>query len=291
MIEALESLLNRYVGGYLLLVVLGQVAAAFWVRRRRARIRRRRRRQGLDDTVLIDHSVRLSELRREAIAPALTLLATVLLGPFVIVALAALAGAPPSGEEKEAMVLVLLGLVLWLLWSGTNVARAFLGGLAFKTLVAVKHPLQVGDRVTLKGVTGKLTDIGIFFVVIRVGGGNLVSIPTDGLWSEVLVSLNAGGRSSRCVMHHYLSPAVTREQRQAAEDALWDAMQASPYLEPSRPIQVLISQRTRVIVLTAKAFAASTYEAPRFESDVARAFLDRCADEGIPLPSPCDAVD
>lgn len=290
MIETIEAMLNVYAGGYAALVVVTQIVVALVFRRRRQRVRARRRRQGLDDQVMIDHTVKLSELRQEAITPALALLATVLFGPFLIVALATLLGQAPSAEEREGLIIVLLGFVLWLLWSGTDVGKAFLGGLAFKTLVAVKHPIQVGDRVTLKGITGKLTDLGVFFVQLRVGGGNLVSIPTTGLWRETLVSLNAGGRSSRCVMGFFLSPIVTREQRQQAEDALWDAMQASPYLEPSKPIQVLVSQQTHAIVLTAKAFVASTYNQTVFESDVARAFLDRCAEEEIPLPTPYEVV-
>ena len=182
-------------------------------------------------------------------------------------------------------MILLLGLVLWLLWSGTDVAKAFLGGLAFKTLTAMKHPIQVGDRATLKGHTGKVAAIGVFFVQIRIAGGTLVSLPTNELWGETLVSLNAGERYSRSVTRHYLSPRVTRAQRQAAEDALWDAIQASTYLEPSKPHQIQISQDRRAIILTAKAFVASTYNANLFASDIARAFLDHCADAGIPLPN------
>ncbi len=283
MIKLIESLLNEYVATYLALVVLVQVVIALVFRSRRARVRKRRLRQGLDDTVLLDQTVKLSELRNEAFTPALALVLSIFLGPVVIVGLATLFGEHPSPEEREGIVIVLLGFVIWLLFTGTDVAKAFLGGLAFKTLVAVRHPIQVGDKVTLRGHTGKLTDIGIFFVTLRKGGTELVSIPTTKLWSEVLVSANAGGRFSRCVMEFYLSPDVTAAERQAAEDALWDAIQASPYLEPSKPVEVLIAQQKHDIILTAKAFVASTHNDSTFKSDVTRAFLDRSADEEIPL--------
>lgn len=291
MIETLESLINKYVLAYLALVVGGQVLVALVARSRRSTVRKRRLEQGLDEAVLIDHTEKLSEMRREAITPALALAATVFLGPFVVVGLARLLGGQLSSEEWEGLILVLLGLVLWILWSGTDVAKAFLSGLAFKTLVAVKCPLQVGDRLTVHGHTGKVTGIGIFYVTLRLGGGDLVSIPTQGLWSEVLISKNAGQRSSLCVMTYFLSPRVTQSQRQAAEDAVWEAMQASPYVDPSRPMRVYISQHARSIVLTAKAFVALTYNQALFESDVARAFLDRCAAEGIPLPCPSSGED
>lgn len=284
MIEAIESLVNHYVGAYLALVVGTQLLLAGLARRRRARIRRQRLRQGLDEQVLIDQTETLSELRRESVTQALALLGTIFLGPAAVIGGASLFGAELSPEERQGLAVLLLGLVLWLVWSGTDVAKAFFGGLAFKTLAALKRSIQVGDRVSVRGHHGRVTEIGVFFLDLRVGGGDLVSIPTRSLWSEALVSENAGERSSRAVMRHFLSPTVTAAQLRAAEDAIWEAMQASAYLEPSKPIQVIVSQRPGAVVLTAKAFVASTYNRSRFESDVARAFLERCAGEGIPLP-------
>jgi hypothetical protein len=84
-------------------------------------------------------------------------------------------------------------------------------------------------------------------------------------------------------MHFYLAPFATKQERQRAEDMIWDAIQASPYCETTKPMQIYLSQGPDTICLTAKAYVTSTYDDPLFKSDVTRAFLDIAADTGIPL--------
>jgi hypothetical protein len=112
------------------------------------------------------------------------------------------------------------------------------------------NPLQIGDRVTFKGHSGKVIRISTFFIILQTLDDDLVSVPTRELWSEVLVSANAGARSSLCVMPFYLAPFVSKPQRSHGQ-GLW----------------------------------ASTYDEPLFKSDVTRAFLDLASSEGIPLAS------
>ena len=99
-------------------------------------------------------------------------------------------------------------------------------------------------------------------------------------------SANAGARSSLCVIEFYLSPLVKREQRQQAEDAIWNAIQASAYFDPNLPLQIYLRQNLTSIQLTAKAYVASTYNEPLFASDVNRAFLDFASANDIALAVP-----
>lgn len=85
-------------------------------------------------------------------------------------------------------------------------AKGFLGGLAFKTLAAFKTPFQSGDRVTIKGSSGKVVGFDTFFVSLQTVNDDLVSIPTHTLWGEDLISANAGERSSLVVILFYLAP-------------------------------------------------------------------------------------
>ena len=124
-----------------------------------------------------------------------------------------------------------------------------------------------------------------FFVTLQTPNDDQISIPTNTLWSEVLNSANAGERASLCVASFYLAPFVTKEQRDAAEDAVWEAIQASPYYTPSKPMQIYFAQKPDSIELTAKAYVASTYNEPLFTSDITRAFLDFAARTDTPLSS------
>jgi hypothetical protein len=78
---------------------------------------------------------------------------------------------------------------------------------------------------------------------------------------------------------------VSAAQRRRAEDAIWDAIQRSVYWDFDKPMQIFLTQKREEILLTAKAYAASTYNEPLFKSDVYQAFLDFADKEGVPLAS------
>jgi hypothetical protein len=283
-----KTFLNGYVIVYLLTVVGGQLGCALWRRHEQKKTALRRLQQGLPDDVLLSAAQTLAENRRAALLDNAILLLTVIVMPFVLVAIAPEAGQKvAAGTEQNGVAIVFVGLLLWVLINGTDVAKAFLGGLAFRTVLAFKQPtpFQLGDRVTLKGIGGKVIAFDSFFVTLQTSNDDQISVPTASLWSDVLNSANAGERASLCVMNFYLAPFVTKEQRQAAEDTIWDAIQASPYYTPSKPMQIYFAQNPDSIQLTAKAYVASTYNEPLFTSDVTRAFLDFVAKKDIPVGS------
>jgi hypothetical protein len=275
-----ETLLNPYVMVYLLAVAGAQLGYGAWRKQKHQQVAARRRRQGLPDNIILSTAETLAEHKRDALLVGTILVLTVIVVPFVLFAIA-------PDPEQNGIAIVFVALLLWILINGTDVAKAFLGGLAFRTVLAFKKPtpFQIGDRVTLKGIGGKVIAFDSFFVTLQTLNDDQISIPTTSLWSDVLNSANAGDRASLCVMNFYLAPFVTAQQRLAAEDAIWDAIQTSPYYTPSKPMQIYFAQNPDAIQLTAKAYVASTYNEPSFTSDVTRAFLDFASARGIALAS------
>ncbi|MEL6815737.1 MAG: mechanosensitive ion channel domain-containing protein [Cyanobacteria bacterium J06598_3] len=274
---------------YLLVVVGTQVLYSWWRRQRNTVLTTRRRTRGLPKEILLNHAQQLAERRRLALIESALLLTTVVFFPFVLIAATHVFGAwfgtPPenASSEKTGLTITFVTLLISSLFSSPNVLKAFLEGLAYKTLAAFSVPFQIGDRVTIKGTSGKVIQLDTFFVVIETLKRERVSIPTYQLWTESVTSINGGGRDSLCEMVFYLSPRVSAAQRQAAEDIIWDTIQASAYLEPSKPIQIYLSQTAETIQLTARAYVASTYNEPLFSSDVTRAFLNFAHEKKIPL--------
>jgi small-conductance mechanosensitive channel len=277
--ETLKLLQNIYVLIYLVIIFGGQVLLAWWRGFKRRQIVLRRRAQGLSDDVLLGTSERLVERKREALVESAWLLLTILLVPFVLLQLTENTG------QKQGIALAFIVVLVWALVNGTDVAKAFLSGLAFKTLVAFRTPFQIGDRVTLKGIGGKVVKFNTFFVTLQTADDDQISIPTSTLWNEVLSSANGGERSSLCVMNFYLAPFVSASQRQAVEDTIWEAIQASSYFEPGKPMQIYLSQNPDSIQLSARAYVASTYNELLFKSDVTRLVLDVTAKQGFALAS------
>lgn len=275
-----ENLLHPIVGAYLAVVVLAQILLAAW-RYLKARTQEsRRRRQGLGDQVLVHTQSRLETLRRKAIVESTLFVVTVFGAPFVLLAIWG-----GDSAARQGLAIHFAALLIWVLVTGSEVGKAFLGGLAFRSLAAFSRPLQVGDRATIDSHMGKVVSLGVFRVSLQTTDDDTVSIPTASLWSKTVISANRGDRSSLCVMPFYLAPFTDSKQLDDAENALWDAVQASSYFAFTRPLQIYLEQRQEAIVLTAKAYVASTYDEPLFKSDVARLFLKKSIDLGLPLAS------
>jgi hypothetical protein len=281
----IESLRSPYILAYLAIIFAVVAVHSRWIHHRRRKTERRREKAGLPRDVLVDHAVDLQRRRRDSRNEALLLLGTILLAPVALTIFAGTYDTDHLETAQQGVALTFLVLLIWVLVNGTEVSKAYLGGLAFKTLAAFKAPFQVGDRVTLKGVSGRVTGFNTFFVTLQTQNDDQVSIPTSSLWDEVLSSSNSGARYSLCVIDFFLSPFVSGEQRQQAEDAIWDAIQASPYYDSSHPMQIYLRQTENAIQLTAKAYVALTYNEPLFVSDITRAFLAYAERTGLPLAS------
>lgn len=270
--DFLKQLNNGYVLAYVVLIIVIQGCYGWYRHCQAKRIGEQRQRLGLPEDILINQSKKLAELKKESITQALVLILPLIILPFVLAAIAKLLGMPPI--PAKGLLFTFLVFLGWLAFSGTDLAKATIGGIAFRTVMTLSNTVQVGDRVTIKGHSGKLVDVGIFYLTLVTVDDDKVCLPTNSLWGESLVSANDGDRSSLCVISFYLSPSVSSEQLQAAEDAIWDAIQASNYFEPTKPMQIYFQQHPQYIELTAKSYVASTYNEPLFRSEITRGFLD-----------------
>ena len=179
-----KMLLNVYVHAYVAVIVLVQGGYYLICRRRNAGVSARRAKAGLPDPVLVDHADRLIQQRRQTLMAAILLLLTLFGTPALLIVLAEYLEWPVDPEHRSGLLgvfLVLLGLLIF--WA-TDVAKTTMGGLAYKTLVAFKAPFQIGDRIAVRGVRGKVVSFDSFFLQIDTVDDDRISIPTDSLWPE-----------------------------------------------------------------------------------------------------------
>lgn len=279
--DIIGALLNPWVLLYLFIIVLVQSMLVWRRRQQQQTTRSRRVAAGLPaDNVLLDHKQKLSVARQDALVEATVLVGTVVATPFILLFFANLQKDPGHATGLATTFLILL---LWVLFSNAELGKAWIGGSLFKLLIGFNAPFQVGDRVTLLGHSGKVIEIGSFLIKLQTPDDDLVSLPTSRLWSEPLVSANAGDRASLCVIEFYLSPMATTLQREQAEDLIWDSAQASVYFDFTKPLQIYLSQTEYAIVMKLKAYVASTYNEALFKSDITRAFLAGAGKNEIPL--------
>ena len=290
-IDLLQNFLSPFVVAYILAIMLipliAPVFTRIWERRRKSR----RMEAGLDDHVVRNAGDGLQRLKKQTLTETALSFGVVLLVPCLLMGVILLMpvswfdriGLDKNFEFKKLNI-AFVTLVLWTLVSGTEIVKNFLGGLAFRTLVAFANPFQVGDRVTLCGYHGVVRKIGIFFTQLETFDEDLISIPSSSLVSEVLSSANGGQRSSLCSLPFYICPHNSRENVEAAEDAIWNPIQGSLYYDFGKPLVILISQERHALVLTAKCHVTSTYEEPEFASRVTKMVIKSFKEQGISLP-------
>lgn len=281
------NLVNPWVLAYMLLLLLS-VTFPRMLEKLAATTRESDRKDAkLFGPPIIAPGFRLETSRKIAAREFAIFSAIAFLAPFVLGFIAYVTKDQEGFESvQKSLGTAFVGLFIWIAVSGTETAKAFFGGLAFRALLARNHPFQVGDRVTLDGYSGRVEDIGFFHVSLVTPDDDLVSVPTYQLWSKPLVSANAGTRTSLCVIDFYLSPEANAEQRKLAEAIIRDAVQASIYYEPAKPLQTFCNQECYAIHFQAKAYVASTYREFEFKDDVTKKALDAFDEKGIPLALP-----
>ncbi|NQZ12832.1 MAG: mechanosensitive ion channel [Algicola sp.] len=286
---------NPYVFAYVVLIVLAQYVYLRHRGNKEAKITANRAAEGLPPQTIVTQSVKLAELKTQAHKEAWVLILPLVLLPFLLAGLEFALNACWFNKEPgcsttqatvhsgDGLLFTFFIFMLWLMFTGTELAKAAIGGIAFRTVMVFGNTFQVGDRVTINGNSGKLVDIGVFYLTLVTLDDDKICLPTNSLWGSALTSSNDGDRSSLVCIPFYLSPTNSAKKLQEAEDALWDAIQASNYFEPTKNKQIFYQQEQTYIQLTVKAYVASTYNEPLFRSDISRRFLHYAIENDILL--------
>ena len=110
----------------------------------------------------------------------------------------------PFVKTTVRFVVLFVFAGVFLEWLGYDVSKVFLGaggvigvviGFGFKDFIGnfaagvwimVVDPFDVGDRVTVKGVTGTVEGVTALATVIRADDGKVVYVPNQSVWGGVI---------------------------------------------------------------------------------------------------------
>ena len=278
-----RGLINPYVLIYGVAIIATQLFYSQWQRRRRALVERQRRTRGLSNDVLLSRPERLAARREYAFVESALLLLMALGLPFVLAAaIPFIEGSAESvSSSRLGLTMALLGSMLVLVWSARKPLQAFVGGLAFKLLAVSTVPFEIGDRITVKGITGRVTQLGTFLLEIETAAGERVSLPAYLLWTEMVAI--APERATRCEIALQLSLSVSQRQRRLIESFLQESVQSSTYIAPSKPIQIYFSMVPLKLQIVVVAYATAEEQAMAFKSEITNAFLTFAEKEQIAL--------
>ncbi|WP_435318797.1 mechanosensitive ion channel family protein [Haloarchaeobius sp. TZWSO28] len=157
-------------------------------------------------------------------------------------------------------------------------------------ILIVERPYKIGDKVTIDGHYGEVTDIGIRATRLQTPDDTLVVVPNDSVFSGAVANANAGKAEMLVVVEFYVAADADLDR---AICIVEEALVTSRYVFVSekRPFVVLTEDELYYQTVRGKAYVNDTRNEFVFESDVTRRVRRAFANEGIEKPSPLPGHD
>ncbi|MCE9508549.1 MAG: mechanosensitive ion channel family protein [Alphaproteobacteria bacterium] len=137
----------------------------------------------------------------------------------------------------------------------------FFAGLFF----LMERPYRVGDWVQIGDTYGEVTEIGLRAVKLVTADDNAITIPHSTLWTQPLSNATSGAPDLLCVIHFFVSPD---HNNALARKTLEGVAASSPYINPERPIVVVMNNEPFGLRYKLKAYPKDAREQFLFIADV-----------------------
>jgi small-conductance mechanosensitive channel len=167
----------------------------------------------------------------------LYLLASVPLFRLLIIAVAIVLIVPQIVEPTVANMVALLGASGLVLGFGL---KDYFSSLIAGIVTLYEMPYRPGDWIEVDGAYGEVKQIGMRTVEIITPDDTTVSIPHLKMWDNLIFNANDGGTHLMCVADFYLNP---HHDGDSVKQALYDVALTSPYVQPEKPIAVIVIEK------------------------------------------------
>lgn len=147
-------------------------------------------------------------------------------------------------------------------------AQDFLKNIIGGLVIVFDQPFQVGDKISVGGTYGEVSNIGLRSTRIVTPDDNLVSVPNAQIADGQVANANAGALDCQVVTDLYL-PGYVDDAK--AKRIAYEAATTSPYVYLDKPVVVLVRDEFKETFLTrlmVKAYVLDTRYEGVFRSDV-----------------------
>jgi len=153
-------------------------------------------------------------------------------------------------------------------------ATAFAVGFAVKDYIScffaglfflLERPYRVGDWVQIGETYGEVTEIGLRAVKLVTADDNAVTIPHSALWTQQLSNATSSAPDLLCVIYFFVNPD---HDNALVRKTLEKVAASSPYINPERPIVVVMNNEPFGLRYKLKAYPKDAREQFLFIADV-----------------------
>nr|WP_305882986.1 mechanosensitive ion channel domain-containing protein [Halobellus rarus] len=186
----------------------------------------------------------------------------------------------PLLQLSAAQLLAVSGLFGAALGFGLkDLFAAIIGGLVLVT----ERPYQVGDKVTIDGDYGEVTDIDLRATTLRTPDDSAVSVPNATMFTANVSNANDGQPEMMVVVELAVTASADVDR---ASTIVKEAMVTSKYVyvDDDHPFAVLVEDESYYRTIRGKAYVADLRDEFAFASDVTERSMAAFASEGIEIP-------
>ena len=137
--------------------------------------------------------------------------------------------------EREALLALSGVIAVTVGFALKDLASSVLAGIT----ILFDRPFQVGDRVTVTGVYGEITHIGLRSVRLVTLDDSTVTIPNNRFLTEVVASGNAGALDMQIVTDFYVAPDADLDR---ARQIVYEALRTSRFVYLEKPVKVQVNE-------------------------------------------------
>ncbi|MFD1588232.1 mechanosensitive ion channel family protein [Halorientalis brevis] len=157
------------------------------------------------------------------------------------------------------------------------------GGIIGGLVLVSERPYEIGDKVTIGGDYGEVTDIDLRATKLRTPDDSIVSIPNATMFTENVSNANDGDPEMMVVVELAVTASADVER---ASVIVKEAMVTSKYVfvDDDHPFVVFVEDETYYRTIRGKAYVADLRDEFAFASDVTERSMAAFASEGIEMP-------
>jgi small-conductance mechanosensitive channel len=199
---------------------------------------------------------------------------------FLIYGIATFLVLGPLLNLSTAQLLAVSGLLGAALGFGLkDLFAGVIGGLVLIT----ERPYQVGDKVTIDGDYGEVTDIGLRATTLTTPDDSAVRVPNATLFTANVSNANDGHPEMMVVVELAVTASADVDRASAI---VKEAMVTSKYVyvDDDHPFAVLVEDESYYRMIRGKAYVADLRDEFAFASDVTERSMAAFASEGIEMP-------
>ena len=156
-------------------------------------------------------------------------------------------------------------------------------------MMVMDKPFEVGDKVTVMGVTGKVVDIGIMSTKIKTGHEHLVVIPNKSISGKEIINFAKGGpEESPKRVNLRLDIGVGYDEDPAhVKQMLLDVVRECDYIvDDPRPSALFRDMADSALLFRLNCFVRDYSDEWVARDWILTRVLERCIDEDIDIPYP-----